>query len=91
MILGDLNNDMLIPQRCKNLKDVILNFNLKQLINEPTHFTEYSSSLIDVILVTNSNSVVASEVCDPFIPNLIRYHCPVAVILKFLKPKFKNF
>lgn len=91
VILGDLNNDLLIPQRCKHLKDVISNFNLKQLIEEPTHFTEYSSSLIDIIMVTNSNNVVASEVCDPFIPNMVRYHCPIAAILKFLKPQFKTF
>ena len=91
VILGDLNNNLLIPQRCKHLKDIISNFNLKQLIEEPTHFTEYYSSLIDIIMVTNSNNVVASEVCDPFIPNIVRYHCPIAAILKFLKPQLKHF
>ena len=30
--------------------------NLHQLIKEPTHFTEYSSSLIDSILVSNLQS-----------------------------------
>ena len=62
-------------------------YNLKQLINEATHFTESSSSLIDVILVNKANNILASDVCDPFIPNLIRFHCPLAVLLKFLKPK----
>ena len=86
IILGDLNNDLLVNNRSKNLNDLINTYNLKQLINEPTHFTESSSSLIDVVLVNKMNNILASEVCDPFIPNLIRFHCPVAVLLKFLKP-----
>ena len=61
--------------------------NLKQLIDEPSHFTRSSSSLIDVMLVNKKNNILVSEVCDPFIPNLTRFHCPVAVLLKFLKPK----
>ncbi|MEW8546418.1 MAG: endonuclease/exonuclease/phosphatase family protein, partial [Candidatus Thiodiazotropha sp.] len=91
LILGDFNNDFLFSHKSKHLRDVMMNFNLSQMIAEPTHFTESSSSLIDVILVSNSNNVLASEVCDPFIPNVTRYHCPIAVLLKFLKPKQKHF
>ena len=91
IILGDLNNDMLVPSRCKKLRDVMLDYGLSQLINEPTHYTEISSTLIDVILTTNVNSILLSEVCDPFIPDRIRYHCPVAVIFAFLKPKSQNY
>lgn len=69
----------------------MMNFNLLQLITEPIYFTESSSSLIDVILVSNRNNVLAHEVCDPFIPNVIRHRCPIAVLLKFLKPKQKHF
>ena len=28
-------------------------------------------------MVTNVDNRIASEVCDPFLPNLIRYHCPI--------------
>ena len=87
VILGDLNNDLLVNNRSKKLQNLMQTYNLKQLIDESTHFTESSSSLIDVILVNKTNNVLASAVCDPFIPNLIRFHCPVAVLLKFLKPK----
>ena len=87
IILGDLNNDLLVNNRRKNLQDLMNTYNLKQLINEATHFTESSSSLIDVILVNKTNNILANDVCDPFIPNLIRFHCPVAVLLKFPKPK----
>ena len=91
LILGDLNNDYLLNYKSKHLRNTMMNFNLTQLITEPTYFTESSSSLIDVLLISNSNNVLASEVCDPFIPNVIRHHCPIAVLLKFLKPKQKHF
>ena len=87
IILGDLNNDLLVSNSSKHLQDLNKTYNLKQLVNEPTHFTESSSSLIDVVLVNKINNILVSEVCDPFIPNLTRFHCLLAVLLKFLKPK----
>ena len=89
IIVGDLNNDLLKPSKCKHLRELIANYELSQLIKEPTHFTEIS--LIDVIMTSNLNSIIASEICDPFIPNRIRYHCPVAVILSFPKYKSQNY
>ena len=56
-------------------------YNLKQLINEAIHFTEMSASLIDVILLNKTTNTLATEVCDPFIPNMIRFHCPIVVLL----------
>ena len=91
LILGDLNSCYLLSYTSKHLQNTMMNFNLTLLITEPTYFTESSSSLIDVILVSNSINVLASEVCDPFIPYVIRHHCPIAVLLKFLKPKQKHF
>ena len=90
-IVGDLNNDLLKPSKCKHLRESIANYEFSQLIKEPMHYTETSSSLIDVIMTSNLNSIIASEVCDPFIPNRIRYHCPVAVILSFPKYKSQNY
>ncbi|MCF1459523.1 MAG: reverse transcriptase family protein, partial [Shewanella sp.] len=64
-------------------------FNLEQVIRDPTHYTESSSSLIDLILCRSPTNVLYSGVIDPFIPNQIRYHCPILVLLKFLCPKPK--
>ena len=91
ILVGDLNNDLLTPSKCKHLKELIANYDFTQLINESTHFTEQSSTLIDVIITSNPNIVVASEVCDPFVPNRMRFHCPVAVILSFMKFKPQNY
>ena len=79
IILGDLNNDLLTNNKSKHLQELIRAYNLTQLINEATHFTESSSSLIHVILVNKTTNILASDVCDPFIPNSVRFHCPVAV------------
>ena len=65
------------------MKDLIQNYNLKQLIQEDTHFTENSSSLLDLILVRNSSNILTSGVVDSFFRDQIRFHCPILVILNF--------
>ena len=82
---------MLNTVRSKQLTDFLVTFNLHQLIVVPTHYTETSSSLIDVIIANSTRNVLANEVCDPIIPDLVRYHLPIAVLLKFLKPKQSSF
>ena len=71
----------------------MLEYNLNRLISEPTHFTEHSPSLIDLILVCNSNNVLTSGVADPLIADYTRYHCSIIIVLKFTrlhKPSFKR-
>ena len=68
------------------VKDLMQEYSMKQLITEPTNFTEHSSTLIDVILVRNTNNILTSGVLDTFIPNQIRYHWPTVVIMKFIRP-----
>ena len=73
------------------MKELIQQYNLNQLIREPTHFTEHSASLIDLILVRNTTSIVTSGVADSSIPDQVRFHCPVLVLLKFLRPTVKSY
>ena len=61
----------------------MLEYNLKQLISEPTHLTEHSSSVIDLILVRSNNNVLTSGVADPLVADYTRYHCPEITVLKF--------
>ena len=58
-------------------------FGLEQLIKEPTHYTESSSSAIDLFLTSYSNNVFLTGVGDPFLEHNIRYHCPIFCLLKF--------
>ena len=47
-------------------------YNLSNIISEPTHFTESSSSLIDLFSVTNKNHILLSGVDEPFLDQNIR-------------------
>ena len=91
IITGDFNYDISKPQN--KISELIHKFNLTQLITEPTHYTETSTSTIDLILVRNITNVLCSGVADSFIPEQVRYHCQTIVILKFLRayiPAYKR-
>ena len=65
-------------------------YNFHQLIDEPTHYTENSSSLIELVLVSKLENVLYCDVVSHFIPNLVRYHCPTVLVLKYRKPVGKT-
>ena len=81
IIVGDFNYNMLSNEN-NRVKDLMQLYGLKQLIKEATHYTEYSASLIDLIMVRNESNILTSGVADPFISDQIRYHCPTVVLLK---------
>ena len=56
IITGDFNDNQLDYSRTKISSLLTTKFSLPQIIDEPTHFTEHSSSLIDLILTNNVNS-----------------------------------
>ena len=91
IITGDFNYNMLSDQINRKSLSLCQQFSLYQCITEPTHFSETSSSLIDIILTSNKNSVIYSGVGDPFLSQNTRYHCPVFGILDFTKSKRKAF
>ena len=91
IVTGDFNLNVLNPQTARKIDSVCTQFSLYQSICEPTHFTENSSSLIDILLVNNKTHLIVSRVSDPFSNQEIRYHCPIYGIFKFSKPKFVSF
>ena len=91
IITGDFNLNVLHPQTARKINSVCTEFSFYQSISQPTHFTENSSSLIDILLVNNKNYLIVSGVGDPFLNQEIRYHCPIYGIFKFSKPKFVSF
>ena len=82
---------MTSPSSSAKIRNLISSYNFSQLIDELTHYTDYSSSIIDLILVSKPENVIFSNVTSPFIPNLIRYHCPTVVYLKYRKPVTKTY
>ena len=91
IITGDFNYDMLKPTTNRIVSSLCHQFGLQQIIEEPTHFTENSSSLIDIILVSNASKIVLSNVSDPYLNQNLRYHCPVLCAFNFQKVKSKTF
>lgn len=91
IITGDFNFNFLNSQTKRKIDMLCTQFSLYQSINEPTHFTEHSSSLIDIILVKNKDNLIFSGVGNPFLNQETRYHCPVFGVLEFVQPKIKSF
>ena len=87
IITGDFNINQLNPTSNRKINTLCNQFNLFQLIEEPTHYTKNSSSLIALLFVTNKESVLTSGVGEPCLDNNIRYHCPIFGVFNFLKPK----
>ncbi|KAK3105198.1 hypothetical protein FSP39_019583 [Pinctada imbricata] len=90
IVTGDFNCNQ-ISNNHNEIKKISDAFTLFQLISEPTHYTESSSSLIDLILTNNPNLISVSGVSDPFLPNEIRYHCPIFAFLSIPKTKKSSF
>ena len=84
-ITGDFNLDILKNSSNQKVRDICQHFSLKQLITEPTHYTESSSSTIDLVFTSNKTNILSSGVGDPILEQNIRYHCPVFFVLNFNK------
>ena len=89
VIIGDFNINYLKPESLPvNFLQVNIGepFGLKQIINNPTRVTLTSSTLIDLVFVSNSSNVKKSGVVD--IPG-ISDHCLVYIAYAIKKAKFK--
>ena len=84
-ITGDFNLGFLKDNSSQKVRDLCQQFNFEQIINEPTLYTENSSSPIDLILTSNRNTISLSSVGEPFFEQNLRYQCPV-FFLTFSKP-----
>ena len=77
VITGDFNFNMFNSQSSLKINSICEQLSFSQMIQEPTHFTEHSSSLIDIIIVSNKRHVINCGVSDPFLHQDTRYHCPI--------------
>lgn len=91
VITDDLNLNIVSSQSKKKIDDIYMHYNLHQLINEPTLFTESSATIVDLILVRNSTRISMSGVGEPFLNQDIRFHCPVYSSFNFKKSGSKSF
>ena len=87
ILTGDLNVDYLKENTRKKIADICNQYTLTQITDEPIHFTEHSSCLIDIIMVNNNRNIVLSSVGEPFLSQNFRYHCHVYCFYKFRKER----
>ncbi|CAC5356718.1 unnamed protein product [Mytilus coruscus] len=85
VILGDFNEDYLKPSNVR-MKNIIRKYDMFQFIDEPTHFTENSTSCLDLVIANKRNVIDLVHVGHPFLNANIRYHCPTFGIIKIEKP-----
>ena len=83
IVTGDFNLNVLNTHTSNKISDICTQFSLYQTITEPTHFTEHSSSLIDVVFTSDNSNILYSGVAEPFLHQDIRYHCPYMVSVNF--------
>ena len=77
IITGEFNYTMLNAHTSNKIKSICEQLSLTRTINNPAHYTEHSSSLIDIILTNNETNMVYSGIRDPFLNQEIRFPCPV--------------
>lgn len=90
LVAGDFNINVLANPSNKMTR-LIHSLNCEQLINSPTHYTESSNSLLDLMFIKKSHHVLTSFVADPFLSDLVRFHCPIVSVLNFTKPQQNCF
>ena len=91
IITGDFNLDVFSRQTSRKVSELCEQFSLYQTVTEPTHFTENSSSLIDIILTNDKSNLIYSGVAEPFLNQNVRYHCPIYGVFKYTKASRKSY
>ena len=71
MILGDLNSDLCIANNNK-LIEIMMLFNLANMISKPTRITAHSNTLLDPIIISDIMKYIYSDVLE--IPSEIIDH-----------------
>nr|CAH7727550.1 unnamed protein product [Callosobruchus chinensis] len=99
LFLGDVNINFLSADSVatKYFNSMLTSLGLNQLVSEPTHITDHSTSLIDIVLTNNVNFIDSTFVRAS---NFSLHEC-VGCNIKFMKPRnepkyftyrdFKNF
>ena len=78
LLKTDSNDNILTSYKVKKLMEIFDDFNLQDVITEPTRITSTTESLIDLIVTTKTNMIRKSSV----LPLGISDHCLVFATLK---------
>ena len=67
IITSDFNLNVTNPNTLRKLESICSQFSFYQLIVKPTHVTEQSLCIINLIIATHNDNLVLSGVVDPFL------------------------
>ena len=67
ILIGDFYQNMKDPRKSKNIRNIINTYNLQQLVETPARSTATTSTLIDLILTSDSLHAVDKCVIEPFL------------------------
>ena len=67
IITGDFHFNVMNQQASRKIYSLCTQYNLFQYIEQTTNFTETSSSLIDILLVSNKDHLILSGGGDHFL------------------------
>ena len=85
VLIGDINNNQLVqPAKATEIFETL---HMEQLIKEPTHITENSQTLIDIVATNCYDLINSSKVKSPSLSN----HCDLEVTLNLQKPHVNKF
>lgn len=88
-VLGDLNVDLLNSNQLENCFSA---YDFKQLINEPTRVTQFSSTLIDVIFTNKLDDIIDSGVINAdLVSDHSLIYCTLNLNVSYKIPKFITY
>ena len=87
ILLGDFNENMLDPSKCRNITNIMNTFSLNQLIKFPTRITNYSKTRIDLVLTPDSLNCTKVGTIYPFCSD----HHGIHYSTSFLKVKHHTY
>ena len=87
LLLGDFNENMLVPGQCRNIRNIMNMFNLIQLVDSPTRITQTSSTLIDLVLASDNLCCTRKGIIELFCSD----HCGIHVSTNFMKINQHSF
>ncbi|PJE78229.1 hypothetical protein CI610_02839 [invertebrate metagenome] len=91
VITGDFNANLLVENQSSHLRDMLILFNLSQLVESATFYTEASSSLLDIVCASDINVINKCIVGESFLDQPVRYHCPTYGTFNVTKPAKHTF
>ena len=80
----------MIQTQFRKVEALCNQINMTQCIDEPTHFTENSHSTIDLLFVSNKDSILTTGVGEHCLDLSTRYHRPIFEVFNFVKHKVQN-